>query len=268
MAMATGNDAFEAVKGDGWRRGLNNVLNGELKSWFCTRRWWVQILIWTASVNLIFFIVAITSPRGNGGTTPLMLFNIFMGLAGPIGVSIVMQSAMVGEKRSGTAAWVLSKPVSRSAFVLSKLIANAAGIVVTMVLAQGAIAYLIAATLLGAALPIPAFLAALGMHFANILFYLTLTLMVGVLFEQTAPVIGVPIAVLVAQNVLIAFFPVLAKFVPWTLAIPINNDQFGSIAMSLMTRAHVYSFGPLYSSLGMAAVFVAVALWVFERQEL
>jgi ABC-2 type transport system permease protein len=267
--MATGNDAFVAVKGGGWSRGLNNVLNGELKSWFCTRRWWVQILIWTASVNLIFFIVAVTTPRGSSGaSTPLMLFNIFMGLAGPIGVSIVMQSAMIGEKRSGTAAWVLSKPVSRSAFVLSKLIANAAGIVVTMVLAQGAIAYLIAATLLGTMLPVLPYVAALGVHFANILFYLTLTLMVGVLFEQAAPVIGIPIAVLVAQNVLIAFFPVLAKFVPWTLAIPINNDQFGSIAMSLMTGAHVYSFGPLYSSLVMAVIFVAVALWVFERQEL
>jgi len=34
---------------------------------------------------------------------------------------------------------------------------------------------------------------------------------------------------------MITFFPFLAKFFPWTLAIPINNDQFGSIAMSLMT---------------------------------
>jgi ABC-2 type transport system permease protein len=266
--MATGNDAFVPVKGSGWSRGLSNVLNGELKSWFATRRWWVQILIWTASVNLIFLIVALTSPRGSGGNTPLMLFNIFMGLAGPVGVSIVMQSAMIGEKKSGTAAWVLSKPVSRSAFVLSKLIANAAGIAVTMVLAQGLIAYLVAALLLGAVLPVPAFLAALGMHFANILFYLTLTLLMGVLFEQTAPVIGIPIAVLVAQNVLIAFFPFLAKFLPWTLAIPINNAEFGSIAMSLMTGARIYSFGPLYSALVMAVVFVVAALWVFERQEL
>src|SRR5664279_732183 len=118
--MATGNDAFAAVKGAGWSRGLNNVLKGELKGWFGTRRWWVQILIWTASVNLIFLIVSLTTPRGSAVTTPLMLFNIFIGLAGPVGMSIVMQSALIGEKKSGTAAWVLSKPVSRSAFVLSK----------------------------------------------------------------------------------------------------------------------------------------------------
>ena len=75
--------------------------------------------------------------------TTLMLFNIFMGLAGAIGVSILMQTAVVGEKRSGTAAWVLSKPVSRVAFIIAKLIANSTGIVVTLVLAQGLIAYLI-----------------------------------------------------------------------------------------------------------------------------
>ena len=32
----------------GWSRGLANVLHGELYTWFATRRWWVQILIWAA----------------------------------------------------------------------------------------------------------------------------------------------------------------------------------------------------------------------------
>jgi len=267
--MATGNSKMIPVEGAGWSRGLNNVLRGELKGWFSTRRWWKQILIWTVSVNLIFLIIAVTTPleRINMDSS-LLLFNIFMGLAGPIGISIVMQSAVVGEKRAGTAAWVLSKPVSREAFILSKLIANTVGISVTMVLSQGLIAYLITALLLKVTLPVPGFLAALGIHLANILFYLTLTLLLGVLFEQSAPVIGIPMAVLFAQNILMSFFPPLAAFVPWTLAIPVSNKEFPSIAMSLMTGAHVPSFSPLYTALVAAVLFVIIGLWVFKKQEL
>lgn len=267
--MATGNNKMIPVVGSGWQRGLNNVLSGEMHGWFATRRWWVQILIWTASVNLIYFIVALTTPaeRANLSTT-LLLFHIFMGLAGPIGVSIVMQSAVVGEKRSGTAAWVLSKPVSRTAFILSKLIANVTGMAVTMVIVQGLIAYLITAFMLGHVLPIPSFLASLSIHLANILFYLTLTLLTGVLFEQTAPVIAIPLAVLFAQNILMSFFPVLAKFFPWTLAIPVGGDKTPSIALNLMTGVAIPSYTPLYTALAAAVVFVVIALWVFEKQEL
>lgn len=265
--MATGNSNMIPVTGSGWNRGLNNVLHGELKSWFSTRRWWVQIIIWTAAVNLIFFIVAATTKNGSLDNA-LLLFNIFMGLAGPIGVSIVMQSSVVGEKRSGTAAWVLSKPVSRMSFILAKFIANLVGISVTMVLAQGLIAYLITVFFLHAVLPVPGFLAALGIHLANILFYLTLTLWMSIVFEQTAPVIGIPLASLFAQNILISFFPALVAFVPWTLAIPVNNAKFPSIAMTLMTGGQVNSFMPLYCTLSAAAIFMAIALMIFQKQEL
>jgi ABC-2 type transport system permease protein len=267
--MATGNSKMVPVAGAGWNRGLANTLRGELDRWFSNRRWWRQILIWALSVNLIYLIVAVsTPPERIELDTTLLLFNIFMGLAGPIGVSIIMQGAVVGEKRSGTAAWVLSKPVSRPAFILSKLIANTAGIVVTLLLAQGLIAYLITLFLLKVTLPVPGFLAALGVHLANILFYLTLTLLMGVLFEQPAPVIGIPLATLFAQNILMSFYPPLAAFVPWTLAIPVSNEQFPSIAMNLMAGVHIPSYLPLYTALIAAILFMAIALWAFEKQEL
>lgn len=267
--MATGNSKMLPVVGSGWQRGLANVLSGELRNWFATRRWWVQVLIWTACVNLIFFIVAVTTPKARlNFETTLMLFNIFMGLTGPIGVSIVMQSAVVGEKRAGTAAWVLSKPVSRVGFLLAKLIANTTGIAVTLVLSQGIIAYLITTVLIGTTLPVPGFLAALAIHMANIFFYLTLTLLMGVVSAHNAPVIGVPLALLFAQNILMSFFPVLARFLPWTLAIPVNGDKTPSIAMELMTGGFVPSYLPLYTTLAASVLFVVLALWIFEKQEL
>jgi ABC-2 type transport system permease protein len=266
--MSIGNSSMTPVLGAGWSRGLRNVLRGELKSWFSTRRWWVQILVWAASVNLIYFIVALTNAKGSASMdTTLMLFNIFMGLAGPIGVSILMQTAVVGEKRSGTAAWVLSKPVSRAAFIVAKLLANSTGIVVTMILAQGLIAYLISTVMLGLPLSVPGFLAGLAVHFVNILFYLTLTLMLGTIFEHPGPVVGISIAFLFAQNISMSFVPGLARYVPWTLAMPVNGDAYPSIAMNLMAGAGVPSFLSLYVALIAIVLFIGLALWIFQRQE-
>ncbi len=68
-------------------------------------------------------------------------YAIFAGLFPAVGVVIIMQGVVVGEKKSGTAAWVLSKPVTRPAFILSKVIANSLGVLVTMVVLPGIVAY-------------------------------------------------------------------------------------------------------------------------------
>jgi ABC-2 type transport system permease protein len=268
-----GNRLMQLEQGAGWSRGMRNLLRGELNSWFKTRTWWTQILIWTASINLIFLMVALSVTRAEGdgeglGMDAIMIFSIFMGLVGPIGVSIIMQNEVVGEKRSGTAAWVLSKPVSRSAFILSKLIGNTLGITVTMVLVQGLIAYLIEGLVVGEWLPVGGFLAGLGVLLANILFYLTLTLMLGTIFDHGAPVIGIPLAFLFSQNFLSSIYPGLVKLLPWTLAIPLNNSTEVPLAVALMTGEPLPSLVPLYATLAASVVFVMVGLWVFQKQEL
>ena len=178
-----------------------------------------------------------------------------------------MQTVVVGEKRSGTAAWVLSKPVSRVAFTVAKLIANSTGIVATMILAQGLIAYLISTFMLGFSLSVPGFLAALGVHFVNILFYLTLTLMLGTIFENTGPVIGISIAFLFVQNISMSFFPALVRYIPWTLAMPAKGAANPSIAVNLMAGIAVPSFMPLYAAIIAMVLFIGLALWIFQKQE-
>jgi ABC-2 type transport system permease protein len=262
-----GNSRMVLKTGSGWSRGLENVLGGELKQWFNTRSWWVQILIWAASINFIFLMVAL-SARQEPDIESMMIFNIFFGLAGPIGVSIVMQGAIVGEKNSGTAAWVLSKPVSRTAFILAKLLGNAIGLAVTMILAQGLIGYLIAGLVVGSWLPAGGFLAAMGVHFVHILFYMTLTLLMGVLFNHPAPVIGIPLAFLFTQNFIGGLHPSFSKVLPWNLAVPPNNSTDLPLAGALMTGQPVGTVLPLYSTLAASILFVVIALWVFNRQEL
>jgi ABC-2 type transport system permease protein len=136
-----------------------------------------------------------------------------------------------------------------------------------MILAQGLIAYLISTLMLDLSIPVPGFLAALGVHFVNVLFYLTLTLMLGTLFEVTGPVIGIPIAFLFAQNISMSFFPVLVRYIPWTLAIPANGAANPSIALNLMAGIDVPSFMPLYVALLAIFLFTGLALWIFQRQE-
>lgn len=262
-----GNSQMHLIQGVGWRRGLDNLLRGDLKHWFGTRMLWTQILIWTATINLIYLMASLGA-RDAPDFESLMIFNIFLGLAGPIGTAIVMQMEVVGETRSGTASWILSKPVSRAAFILAKLFGNMLGLLVVMVLVQGLIAYLITGVVLENWMPISGFLAGLGVQFVNILFYLTMTLMLGAIFDHPAPVIGIPIAFLFAQQFVAGQFPALAKILPWTLAIPLNNDVAPSIANALMTGQPVPSYLPVYATLAFSLLFVLVALLVFKRQEL
>ena len=261
----TGNSKMIPVTGVDWRRGMDNLLHGELTQWFGTRMWWSQILIWFACVNLVYLTTSLTA--GMPSSEQIAIFCIFMGLAGPIGTTILMQMAIVGETRSGTASWILSKPVSRQAFVLSKLIGSAIGLGLTMVLAQGLIAYLITGLSAGLWLPIPGFLAGLAVLMVNILFYMTLTLMLGAVFDRPAAVIGLPMAFLMVQQYLAGAVSWGYLLVPWTLAIPLG-DIAPSIALNLMTGIPVPSFIPVVTTLGWSVLFVGVALGVFKRQDL
>src|SRR4030042_2782421 len=122
----SGNDAFEMVSERGWGRGWSNMLRNGLSRWFKTRTWWVQSLIWGGMVGGLITAVAL-APDSPPAEELLTLFAVFVGLFPAVGVIIIMQDALVGEKREGTAAWELCKPVSRPALVLSKVVAHSVG---------------------------------------------------------------------------------------------------------------------------------------------
>lgn len=265
--MTAGNDAFRLEEGTGWTRGLNNLLDAELGRWYRTRKWWVQILVWAAIINLILLMVAF-SEESPGVDELVMLFSIFMGIFAAVGVCIIMQGTIVREKQDGTAAWVLSKPASRQAFVLAKLIANSIGIIVTIVLVQGAIAYAIISLASGVTLSPLAYLAGLGIHVVNLFFYITLTLMLGALFSNRGIVIGLPLVFLFAQQFLIGLIPALADFLPFTLTVPLDGSSYPSIASAVMTGEAVPTVMPVVATLGFSLLFVAVGLWAFDREEL
>jgi ABC-2 type transport system permease protein len=209
----------------------------------------------------------VLSEGGADGGELVMAFTVLLSMFGAIGVCILMQGSIVGEKQSGTAAWILSKPVSRSAFVLAKLVANSAGIAVTIVLAQGLIAYVIVLAVTGTALPLLGYLGGLTVELVHLVFYATLTLMLGAMFRRRGPVMAIPLVFLFGEQLILGVFPVLARVLPSTLTVPLDEGEYVSVAMALIAGTEPLSYLPLVTTLAASAVFVAIALLVFQRLE-
>ena len=262
----SGNDAFELVTGNSWTRGFNNMLRSGLARWFKTRTWWVQCLIWGGVVGGITSAVAFSSPP-----PPLieliMLFTVFVGLFPAVGVVIIMQDALVGEKQEGTAAWVLSKPVARPAFVLSKVVSNSVGILTTMVIVPCAITYAIF-TLVQKSAPDPVgYLAAMGVIFISHFFFLSLALMLGALVNNRAAVIAIPLAILFLQQNLIQFLPLLRFVLPWNLVIPLGETNSLAVSLILRTSLQRDHLTLLVITLLECLLFLVIAVWRFNREE-
>ena len=272
------------VRDVGRLNGFRNLFRRENRQWWGTWQWVIQVGIWLAIVNGILATIVLTVPKIEAAQAraeisaaeaaeaatdvaenALMVFFIFSGMAAGTGVVIIAQDALIGEKQSGTAAWVLSKPVSRLSFILSKLGADALGVLVTMVLVQGAVAYLIYRAGTGIALDIPHFLGALGLLSLALFFYLSLTYMLGTLFRSRGPVIGIPL-LFVFGNTLNNMLPFLGKVLPWNLVMDLGPGQ-PALATLLAQGLPLPTITPIVGTAVLTLVFIAVAIWRFSREE-
>ncbi|MBX3062269.1 MAG: ABC transporter permease subunit, partial [Anaerolineae bacterium] len=185
-------------------------------------------------------------------------------LFGAIGIIIIMQGVIIDEKKSGTAAWIASKPTSRAAFVLSTLVANVVASLVVIVLIQGGIAYLQFA-LRGNAPPLGPFLWGLALMSLHLLFYLTLTLMLGTLFNERGAVIAIPLVVLFSAQFVMGLSPSLTMYTPWPLLFPTAIGD--PLPIQAMTGQTLTTVTPIVATIVWIVVFVGVAIWRFEREE-
>ena len=260
------NKDLTPVYSHGWRGGLGNMLSGELRRWFGTRTWWSQALLWVFIIDGL--LLAILGQDDTVGITDVAaLYIIFAGMFPSIAVIIAAQDAVVGEKEKGTAAWVLSKPVSRTAFILSKALSYGLGILVSIVVIPAVIAFLEFRTVGGLAVDPAKFAAGLSMLWLYLCFYLLLTLMLGTLFNARPAVIGIPLALAFGQQLLFSILPAAIKVMPWTIIAPIG-DMDTSIISAIMAGRTPPDITPFYVACAAIAVFLAIGLWRFEREEL
>lgn len=254
-----------ATKATGWSTGFGNLLDKELGSWWRTRRWLVHLLLW---LGVITGFVLLVSYESRSQTTPARgleeVMNVFFQVGGffaLIGAVLVAQGAIVGERSSGTAAWVLTKPTTRKAFVLAKFV-GITGSFLLLSLVIPAATTLIVCQLIWKLVPgLDHFAEAVGLLALHQTFYIALTLMLGTFSRSRGPVGGLALGFWVAGNILPSFIPQWVTLgMPWSLARAAGQIALWQpLALPLWIPAAITSV--------LIVVMLLVALWRFEREE-
>jgi ABC-2 type transport system permease protein len=265
------NSVFQPINEHGWRVGFANLFRKENRDWWGTRSWLVQALIWTAILIGILATVLFAPMEGVllGGRSVLGL-TIFFAVAGialPVGVIIMGQEEVLDEKRSGTAAWVLSKPVSRIAFILAKITANAIGILLIMVLLEGALAYGLIAAVTGRAFPVLPYLGALGVLYLDVMFYFLLALMFSAASNSRGAAIGIPMAILFGYQFFVGVAPWLLEVTPWGLTNAGSGTGSPNSVATAVALGQSFSGLPIIATILWGGLFVVLAVWKFNRDE-
>ncbi len=267
------NSTFQPVSEQGWRRGFANLLRYENSTWWRTRRWWINSLIWLVIINgtLLAMLASSSEVSATLEQTPEQVleqartvFVVMAGIFGTVGVIIAMQGTIIDEKKSGTAAWILSKPASRTAFILAKLVANVAALFVILLVVQGVVAYLQLTAYSGSPPPLIPFVSGMGLLGLHMLFYLTLTLMLGTLLHDRGAVIGIPIGILFSAMFLMGYMGQFAYLMPWMI-IPSGSVQ--GLAIEVMLEQPLTATTPIIATTVWVIIFISIALWRFAREE-
>jgi len=177
---------------------------------------------------LFCLIVWLEQRKQIGGAERLregtQLFFQLGGFAALIGAVLVTQGALVGERRSGTAAWVLTKPTTRTAFVLAKFV----GITLSFLalsLVIPALVWHAQMWLQWRALPNSVhFLEAAGLVALHQVFYIALTIMLGALFQHRGAVSGAALGFWVAGNILPNMVPPLIVQATYICALAVLGE--------------------------------------------
>jgi ABC-type transport system involved in multi-copper enzyme maturation permease subunit len=252
----------------GWSMGLANMLAKENTAWWRTRRWWLVCLVTLVLLNGNIWLNARGDIRIERNGV------VFLEMAAMV-VSIVAislgQDAILGERHAGTAAWVLSKPLRRPAYILAKLGAHSLGLLATGIVLPGAVAYYQLAAYGWRDLSPAGFAGALGLAYLNVLFYLTLAVMLATLVNGRGPVLGITLLVLMSGMMQFLLRPILnhapwlTKVMPWMLVTGIDSKP--SLGASLAVGDPLLTVAPIIATVLWCVLFTGVAMWRMRREE-
>lgn len=256
------NEAFSKVVEKDWIRGFKNLFKVEFLGWWKGKTFIGMTLLWVGVIDGICALTLIGDPELDI-VAALFFYAIFSSLFPPIAVILILQDSIVGEKRSGTASWILSKPVSRKAFILSKWSANALNIFLSMVLIPGVLAYFIITGLTGIVISFPLFFLGILLVMLNQLFYVSLTLMLGAFKDKPATVAAIPMIFNFAQQFL-ASIPYVVYFLPQAIYLTPSGN---SIIISLSIGEPVFSWIPVIFTAVCVILFPILGMRRFEKEE-
>jgi len=275
----------------GWTAGFTNMLRKELGRWWNWKSLATQLVVWMLLINgmvgLVVFVVPHVTDEGlrqqiaheltqhgivNGPVTfdftsadiSMMGMSMFFQISAIvmfIGAIILTHDSILKERETGTAAWLLSKPLSRKALVISKILANNISVMLIILAAQGVITYAICSVVLGRPVAVLPFLAGLGLLGLDVIFYIVMATALGTFFMSRGVALAVPIVFGLVGGELISLWPVLARYIPW---------EFGHFAQGLVTGAPLSSvdFMPVAATALWILLFIGATVWRFEKLEL
>jgi len=259
------NENLKQMSFPKWNQGFNNLFRAELSRWFKKKVFLVRLLLWCGFTNGMAFLIWLQA--SNAGTEPVIVFSIFAGLTSSIGITIIMQESIVGEIKSGAASWILSKPITRKSYIFAKWIGNAIGAIISMILAPTLIFYSLYFLFTSEFLYFEMFLPVVAVLSINMVFFLTLTLMMGSFQRNSSLVIGVPIAFYLIQQILFNFTNSLIDIVPWGLTNPLS-DGTPSIVVSLILGIQPFSFLPMIITSLYVIIFLILTMKNMQKQDI
>jgi ABC-2 type transport system permease protein len=267
------------ARGKNWLAGFGNMLSKEMGEWFRTRRWLWQALIWLIIIDgfvalLLFILPALASimpalkptaeaafgglPAEVGGVS---MYFTMLAMAGAIGVIILAQDEIIQEVQSGTAAWILSKPAARPAFILTKLLSNSIGALIFIVALPGLVALGMTYLATHKMVPVLPFLVGCGIVFLVLIFYISLVILLGILFESRGTVLGIAFGLMLGGLILRNFIP------PLLFVLPLSMDAIALSVVQGIPLPAIFVLQLLATTV-LSLVFVLVALWRFQHIEL
>jgi ABC-2 type transport system permease protein len=173
-------------------------------------------------------------------------------------VAILLPMGMVArEKERGTAAFVLTKPISREAFLAAKLVALLMTLAVGVLLAAAATYFYTA--LLFEPIALGGFLACSLLILLSLAVYGLLTFMGSTIANSQLPAVGIGLAAWAVIS-LIGVIPNAAQYTPAGLLDPASALAQGTSPVHLGTA--------LLGNLALCVVVLAATWLAFRRQEL
>ncbi len=216
------------------------------------------------SINSVMLIAALQGVGEEIG----FLFVIFVGVSPAIGAIIVANNIIVKERTSGTAEWILSKPITRKSFIWAKYLSASLGVIVTAVLIPGVVAYIQINAVTDGVFPLARFLGVLSLAAVNVLVYFAFTFLMGTIFSDTGPVLGASFGFFM---IFLSFMPLIPGTENYTISrliVPQGTSE--SLALSIFTGENLgfIDLLPLLWAILYVIVFTMLALYKFERVEL
>jgi len=247
-----------------WYAGMKNLLKREIYHERSRMYWIQQLFVWTLFTNGMVALILALPPdiiEGMGSMYVLSLATSYgiLTLLIAIFIPILLQGTIIDDKVSGTTAWILSKPVSKKAYLLSKLMASVLSIVVVSVVINGAMTYGVFSAF-GYTLNISGYVMNLGLTSVVVVYFASLTIMLGTLTTSRGKVLAVAVVIGLGAQLIARYIPLILFIIPYSLPV---------IGIGLIIGTSVAGLEVLLlSACVQIIIFTVIALFVFDRTEL